>query len=73
MRHRYDYFWAKGLVKITGVVFAIQIIVEVGGIINRKAGFEWVIYVCGVAFLCSLLYSVTLIFLNAWNKVNSND
>lgn len=63
---RLDYFWASALVKITGIVFLSQLIVELGGPATRKPGFEWVIYACGGAFGVALLYATVLVFLNAW-------
>jgi len=71
MKNAYDYFWAKMLTRFTIVVFFSQLFLEVTGIITRDDGYEWVIYVCGAAFLASVFYSLTLIILNAWKKLPS--
>jgi hypothetical protein len=65
MKKRYDYFWARAATQITGIVFLSQLALEVSGVIIREPGLEWVIYACGAAFAASVLYSVTLIALNA--------
>jgi hypothetical protein len=62
MKKRYNYYLARNLIVITGILFLIQLIFEFIG--NRKPDFEWVIYVCGAAFLLSLIYSLILIILN---------
>jgi hypothetical protein len=62
---KYDYFVARTLLKITGIVFLSQLMLEVSDVISRKPGLEWVIYACGAAFTASLIYSVALILLNA--------
>ena len=58
-----DYFWAKAIVQITGIVFLSQVIVEM--LAYRKPGFEWVVYACGAAFFVSMLYAAILILINA--------
>jgi hypothetical protein len=63
-----DYFWARALVTITGIVFLSQLIIEISGPVTRKPGFEWVIYVCGAAFGAAMLYAIALVLLNAWIK-----
>lgn len=62
---RIDYFLPGILFKITGVVFLTQLLIEVGGIAQRKPGFEWVIYACGGAFLASCVYLIVALVLNA--------
>lgn len=62
---KHDYFVARALVQITGIVFLSQLVLEASGAIARKPGLEWVIYACGAAFAASVLYSVALIVLNA--------
>jgi hypothetical protein len=68
---KYDYFWAIEITEITGIVFVSQLVIEVSGIAQRKSGFEWVIYACGAAFACSLLYSAALILMNAMHVRDS--
>ena len=58
-----DYFWAKAIVQITGIVFLSQVVVEM--LAYRKPGFEWVVYACGAAFFVSMLYASILILINA--------
>lgn len=65
---RYDYFWARASIQITGIVFVSQLITELSGIAVREPGFEWVIYACGVAFFAAILYSFILILLNTRNR-----
>ena len=65
---RIDYFCARVIVKITGIVFVTQLIFEVSGIATRKHGFEWVIYAGAGAFGASLLYAAALILINAWRS-----
>lgn len=60
---KYDYFVARALVNITGIVFGSQMIVEM--LAARKQGYEWVIYACAGAFVSALLYAATLVVLNA--------
>ena len=67
---KYDYFWARTIIKITGIVFLSQLILELSGAAQRKPGFEWVIYMCGVLFGCSVLYCMLLISLNALDNPN---
>jgi bacteriorhodopsin len=64
MKKRYSYYLARSLITITGVIFITQFIFEFFGLINRKSGFEWVIYICGAAFLLALIYGLILIILN---------
>lgn len=70
---RLAYFWARALVTITGIVFLIQLVVDLGGLADRKPGFEWVIYACGGAFGASLLYAAALVLLNAWTRWRASD
>lgn len=65
---KYDYFWARAFIQITGVVFISQLIIELSGIAVRKSGFEWVVYACGAAFFAAILYSFTLVLLNTRNR-----
>lgn len=62
---KYDYFWAQAAVNIFGIVFITQLILELSGAIVRKPGYEWVVPVCGVIWLCSIAYALILIVLNA--------
>ena len=64
----YSYSIARNLNVLTGIIFFSQFIVEVGGIITRKPGFEWVLFACGGAFLLSIFYSLILVLLNAKAK-----
>ena len=70
---RLDYFWARALLTITGIVFMSQMVVEMGGPAPRKPGFEWVIYACGGAFGAALLYAAALVLLNAWIRWRESD
>ena len=65
---RYNYSIALSLNCFTGVIFILQFILEFGGLINRKPGYELVVPICGVAFLLSIIYSFVSILLNAKNK-----
>ena len=65
-----DYFWARAMTQITGVVFFTQLFLEVFGALQRKPGFEWVIYACGATFILSLLYLLILVLINAWHDRN---
>ncbi|MCF7910821.1 hypothetical protein K9L16_04070 [Candidatus Pacearchaeota archaeon] len=64
MKKRYNYYLARTLIYITGIIFLTQFMFEPTGIITRKPGFEWVIYVCLAVSLLSLLYMLILIILN---------
>jgi hypothetical protein len=65
MKKRYSYYLARSLITITGVIFITQFIFEFFGLVDRKSGFEWVIYICGAAFLLSLIYRLILNILNS--------
>jgi len=60
---RIDYFWPRTAMKITGIVFLAQLIVEV--VFNRKPGFEWVLPGCALAFVVSCGWSVYAVVRNA--------
>ena len=64
-----DYFWARALVSITGIVFVSQLMLE--PFVVRKAGFENTVYWCGAAFTFALLYSMALILINAWRRTKA--
>lgn len=66
MIKRIDYFFPRAAVQIFGILFFTQLITDF--IATRKAGYEWVIYICGIAFLLSLVWSLTVIFLNSVNR-----
>lgn len=68
---RIDYFWARMLVQITGIVFVTQLVIEVLGIAARKPGMEWVVPVCAAAFFASLLYAAAVVVINAWREKNA--
>lgn len=68
MKQRLDYFWAKAATQVTGLVFATQLLSEVSDIAQSKPGYWWVVYACGAAFACSLLYAAVLIVLNALHE-----
>lgn len=72
MKKRYDYYWARNITELTGIVFVTQLLTEVFGIIQRKPGFEWVVPVCGTAFAISVLYTVALIVLNTLHERNGS-
>ena len=61
---RYDYFWARILTNITGIIFFTQAIFELSGLLTRLPGYEWVLTACGIAFGAALLYSLILTVLN---------
>ena len=67
---RYNYSIARNFSVFTGAIFFSQFILEVGGIITRKPGFECVLPICGGAFLCSVFYCLLLILLNARTEHN---
>jgi hypothetical protein len=60
---RIDYFFPRAAVQITGVIFLVQVLTEFVG--NRKPGFEWVLQICGGAFLASLIWTLFAVVLNA--------
>ena len=60
-----DYFWARASLKITGIVFFTQLLLELVGI-ERNSGFEYTVHICGAIFVCSILYSLVLIIVNAY-------
>ena len=64
-----DYFWPRTVMTITGVVFFTQLIMEISGVIPRKAGYEWVLPALGLAFGVSLLIAVVAIVLNAAGEI----
>ena len=66
----YDYLIAQSLNIITGIIFFSQLIIEVGGLITRKPGFEWILPFCGGTFLLSVFYSLALVLLNAKARHN---
>jgi len=68
MKKRYDYFWARIVTQITGIVFLSQLVLDLSGMIQRKPGLEWVVPACGVAFVVALIWSVALIVLNSRNS-----
>lgn len=63
---RIDYYWPRAAVKITGIVFLSQIVMEVSGIASRKPEFWWVIYACTAAFAASIAWSVLAVLINTW-------
>ena len=63
-----DYFWARTLVHVFGVMFGVQLIIRLAGITEVKEGMEWVFPASGAAFGLSLLYSITLIIINTINS-----
>ena len=62
---KYNYFWARASLKITGIILLTQIIIESSGVVVRRTGFEYTVHFCAVLFLISALYSLALILLNA--------
>lgn len=68
---KYDYFWARAAVQITGIVFFTQLLFEVSGLATRKPEMWWVIWACGAAFAGALIYSTALIALNARKSSNA--
>ena len=62
---KHDYSAARSLTIITSVVFFSQLIIEILGVVERRAGYENVVLYCGIAFLLSIIYSTVLIYLNA--------
>jgi len=64
MVKKYDYTIASVLVKISGIVFFLQILMETTGILTRNIGYEWVILACGIIFGLSVIYFIVLVLLN---------
>ena len=62
---KYNYFWAKASLKITGIILLTQITIESSGVVVRRAGFEYTVHFFAALFLISALYSLVLILLNA--------
>jgi len=45
----------------TGVLFFTQLFVcEIAGIVQRKPGYEWITWACGVAFFSVLISTIVL-------------
>lgn len=63
-----DYFLARTLVQVSGIVFVTQLVIEVAGIATRKPGMEWVVPACAAAFFASLLYAAAVVAINAWRE-----
>jgi len=63
---KYDYWFARQLVVITGIILIVQLLTEVVG--TRKPEFWWVLPVCAGAWAVSMIYAVTLIILNAGKR-----
>lgn len=57
--------YCKTAMTITGVMFFTQLIMDISGVIQRKAGYEWVLPALGLAFGVSLLITVVAIVLTA--------
>lgn len=70
---KYDYDLARTLTLFTGIIFFSQFLIEVSGTIVRQEGYEWIVPVTGILFLISMLYSLTLIVLNALNRKKEHD
>ena len=60
---RLDYFWPKAATKVTGIVFISQGLTEIIGI--RKPEFEWVLPMCGLLFIASILWTLYALVMNA--------
>lgn len=69
---RYDYYTSRQLVNMTGVIFWSQVILQVLGIIERKPEFDFILPLCGIIWIASIVYAITLVVLNASIRNKNN-
>jgi len=60
---RIDYFWPRAALKITGIVFISQILIDVLGF--RKPEFYWVLPMCGLLFMAAIVWTLYAVVINA--------
>ena len=68
----HSYTIARGMVKLTGIIFITQLIIEVSGVAVRREAFEYVTHIFGALFFASIAYSVVLIVLSAIKRRNKS-